>query len=380
VSHSRSTGRFLRAGLPLVAFSLLLGACSSGSPSETAAPGDDPSAPAAGVEAVGSCVLDGTPSTDGDVEIVSGPPITVAIVPKLLGLSVFEANVKGAEEVAQELGITVKYTASVEANGADQAQVIEGLINSNDPPDVIAYSANDPTTIVPALEAAKAKGIVVIGFDSDVTDTARSYFIQNTSYPAMGEAFVEAVVEKYGDTGSIGIVSTTTDAPIQNEWINAITTYMTDTYPNLTIADIVYGQSNAAASQTETVNLINSHPDMVAVFPLDSSAVPGALAAIKAQGMGGEIGVWGVSTPNANAQYFADDSLDGLFLWDEVAEGRLIAYLARGTCDGVMPAVGGTFTAGDLGTFTVEDKPAANTIIFSDPLLINKGNYEQYDF
>lgn len=360
---------------------LLLAACSTGT---EAGPTDATSTEAAPVTAsgdpVGACVADFEATTEHRDIVPGDEEITVAIVPKLLGLSVFEANVRGAEEVAPDLNMTINYTASVEANAADQAQVIEGLINSNDPPDVIAYSANDPTTIVPVLNSAREKGIVVIGFDSDVTASARQYFIQNTEYPAYGEAFVEAAVAKYGDSGKIGIVSTTTDATIQNEWIGAIQNVIDENYPNLEIADIVYGESNAAKSQSETVNLINAHPDLIAIFPLDSSAVPGALAAIKAQGLGGEIGVWGVSTPNANRQYFEDNSLDGLFLWDEVEEGRLIAWVARATCDGQMPAEGGSFTAGDLGTWTVQDTAAANTVIFSDPLLIDRNNYLEYDF
>ena len=58
----------------------------------------------------------------------------MAIVPKLLGLSVFEANVKGAKEVAPSLNETIDYTASVDASGPDQAAVIMGLVHSNNPP------------------------------------------------------------------------------------------------------------------------------------------------------------------------------------------------------------------------------------------------------
>jgi len=327
---------------------------------------------------IGACVADRTPPAPG-ATITKGPQITVAWVPKLLGLTVFEANNKGASSLEDTLGIKVNYTASVEANGADQAQIIDGLVNSNNPPDVIAYSANDPTTIVPSLEAAEAKGILVIGMDSDVTASARRFFIQNTSYPAMGKAFVEAAVAKYGSKGTIGIISTIPEATIQNEWIKAIVDYGTANYPDITFTDPVYGESNAAKTQTETVNLMSRYPDMIAVFALDSSAVPGALAAIKAQGMGGKIGVWGVSTPKANLQYFEDGSLDGLWLWDEVKEGELMAYLARGVCDNKIPD-DGSFVAGDLGTFTVIQDPAPHTIIFSEPLLIDQSNYKDYDF
>jgi len=310
----------------------------------------------------------------------SGSHITVAIVPKLLGLSVFEANVQGAKQVAASLNETIDYTASVDASGPDQAAVIMGLVHSNHPPQVIAYSANDPTSEVPALEAAAKAGIKVIGFDSDVTASARSYFIQDTAYPAMAQALIDAVVTKFGSKGTIGILSSTPDATIQNAWISAMRTYIAQKYPDLKIGPIGYGQSNQAISQTMATNLINSNPDLLALIPIDGAAVPGALAAVQALGKVGKIGVFGIGDPNPNQKYFANGSLTGLFLWNEVQEGELIAYVARLVADGKMPAAGGTFTAGNLGTFTVSDSPAPGTIIFSKPLEFTKANYMQYNF
>jgi AI-2 transport system substrate-binding protein/rhamnose transport system substrate-binding protein len=304
----------------------------------------------------------------------------VAIVPKLLGLSVFEANVKGAKEVAPSLNETINYTASVNASGPDQAAVIMGLVHSNHPPQVIAYSANDPTSEVPALEAAAKAGIKVIGFDSDVTASARSYFIQDTAYDAMAQGLIDAVVAKFGSKGVIGILSSTPDATIQNAWIGAMRTYIAQKYPDLKIGPIGYGQSNQATSQTQATNLINSNPNLLALIPIDGAAVPGALAAVQALGKVGKIGVFGIGDPNPNQKYFANGSLTGLFLWDEVNQGKLIAYVARLLADGKMPPAGGTFDAGSLGTFTVSDSPAPGTIIFSKPLEFTKDNYTQYNF
>ncbi len=372
-----------RAGVLAVAMAALglaAAGCSSGSAASTTTSSSASGASAASASSTADSPACDASATGGGVKIASGKPITVAIVPKLLGLPVFEANVKGAKQVASSLNVTIDYTASVKASGADQAQVIQGLVNSNNPPDVIAYSANDPTSIVPALQAAKAKGIKVIGFDSDVTASARSYFIQDTSYEAMGKALIDAVVAKNGKTGSVAILSSTKDATVQNAWIDAMKSYMSSTYPDLKLAGIAYGQSNQATSQSQATNLINSHPDLKALIPIDGAAVPGALAAVKSQGLVGKLSVFGIGDPNPNRQYFADGSLTGLFLWDEVKQGQLIAYVARGAADGTMPAAVGTFVAGDIGTCTVGNSPAANTIIFSKPLEFTKENYLKYDF
>ncbi len=347
--------------LPVIGLAAVLAACSNAASSTTS------SAPS-------------THTSSSSGTSLADKPITVAIVPKLLGLSVFEANVQGAKEVAPGLHETIDYTASVDASGPDQAAVIMGLIHSNHPPQVIAYSANDPTSEVPALEAAAKAGIKVIGFDSDVTASARLYFIQDTAYPAMAQALINAVVAKYGSKGTIGILSSTPDATIQNAWIGAMRTYVKAKFPNLKIGPIGYGQSNQATSQTQATNLINSNPDLLALIPIDGAAVPGALAAVQAVGKAGKIGVFGIGDPNPNRKYFANGSLTGLFLWNEVNQGKLIAYLARDVYDGTVPQAGGSFTAGPLGTFTVSNSPAPGTIIFSQPLEFTKANYLQYNF
>jgi ABC-type sugar transport system substrate-binding protein len=361
---SRSSTKALRRpahAIAVVALAAGLAACSSSSSSST------PSASK-------------SPSATSSAKSLASKHITVAIVPKLLGLSVFEANVQGAKEIAPSLNETIDYTASVDASGPDQAAVILGLVHSNNPPQVIAYSANDPTSEVPALEAAAKAGIKVIGFDSDVTASARSYFIQDTAYPAMAQALINAVVAKFGSKGTIGILSSTPDATIQNAWIGAMRTYVKAKFPNLKIGPIGYGQSNQAISQTQATNLINSNPDLLALIPIDGAAVPGALAAVEAVGKAGKIGVFGIGDPNPNHKYFANGSLTGLFLWNEVNQGKLIAYVARDIYDGTMPAAGGSFTAGSLGTFTVTNSPAPGTIIFSKPLEFTKANYLQYNF
>jgi ABC-type sugar transport system substrate-binding protein len=360
----------------LPAAAAMLAGCSVSSSSTSSPPAS--SAPAASSSAASSSAASAPASSASPA--ASGQAITVAIVPKLLGLSVFEANVQGAKQIASSLNETIDYTASVDASGPDQAAVIMGLVHSNHPPQVIAYSANDPTSEVPALEAAAKAGIKVIGFDSDVTASARSYFIQDTAYPAMAQSLIDAVVAKFGSKGTIGILSSTPDATIQNAWIDAMKTYVASKYPNLKIGPIGYGQSNQAISQTQATNLINSNPDLLALIPIDGDAVPGALAAVQALGKAGKIGVFGIGDPDPNQKYFANGSLTGLFLWNEVQEGELIAYVARDIYDGTMPAAGGTFTAGSLGTFTVSNSPAPGTIIFSKPLEFTKANYLQYNF
>lgn len=332
--------------------------------------------------AIAGCSSSGSSgaSPGGQTTSSASKEITVAIVPKLLGAKIFEATVSGAEQVAGQLHEKIVYTASVDANGADQAQVIEGLVNSNNPPDVIAVSANDPTSEVPAMEAAEKAGIKVITFDSDTTPNGRTYFIQDTSYSAMGEALIQATAAKIGGSGDYAIMSSTPDATVQNAWISAIKSYAQQNYPKMHLVAIGYGQGNVATSDTQAANLLSSYPGLKAILPIDSNAMPGTLQAVQSQGLAGKVAVLGVADIAPNDQYFKDGALTELFLWNVVKQGELIAYLARGMVDGTISGPTPTFTAGALGSYTVSNSPAPGTIIFEKPLAITPANYTQYDF
>jgi ABC-type sugar transport system substrate-binding protein len=309
--------------------------------------------------------------------------IKVAIVPKLLGLPVFEANVKGAEEVAPSLGISLKYEAPATASAEGQVQIFNSLILQHY--NVITLSSDDPTVPAPVLEKAMKAGIKVITFDSDVIPAARNFFIQDTAYDTIAQGVINAAVKFAGSDATVAIMSSTPDATIQLAWIAAMKAYIKSTYPKVTIATIGYGQSNQATSLTQAEDIIHSYPNVKAILPIDGAAVVGTAQAVQDLGDAGKIGVFGIGDPEPNQKYFADDSIQGLFLWNEVNQGKLIMYVAKLAYENKLKA-GSTFAAGSLGSFTVAAKAdpvtgaTKNTIIFSTPLEFTKANYLKYDF
>src|SRR5580658_10312769 len=100
------------AALPAAAAVVLAG-CSVSSSSTSSPPASSaPAASSSAASAPASSSAASAPASSAS-PAASGQAITVAIVPKLLGLSVFEANVQGAKQVAASLNETIDYTASV---------------------------------------------------------------------------------------------------------------------------------------------------------------------------------------------------------------------------------------------------------------------------
>ena len=306
-------------------------------------------------------------------DVKTTPTIKVAMVPKLIGLSVFKANEKGAQQAASQLGIDFLYTGPVTASAQGQVDIFNSLIARRF--NVITTTSNNPTQLAPVLRRAMARGIKVVSYDSDVSPNARDFFVQNTDYSAFGKALVDSVEKYAGPEAKVAILSSTPDATIQNEWLHATKAYMTANFPKMTIVTTQYGQSSPSQSLTAGLNILQSNPDVTAIIAPDGAAEVGAAAAVEKLGRTGKVFVTGCSDPDSIRQYVKAGIIKASPLWDEVKEGALVMYVARLAAN---KAIGpnSTFTAGDLGTFTAHDK----VIVFSTPLVFTADNIDQYKF
>ena len=312
---------------------------------------------------------------------------------KLQGLAVFQANTIGVNKVAKQYGICtpVKYGGPATASATGQVSDVQAAIAAH--VNVIALTSDDPTVPAPALTAAMKAGIKVVTFDSDVP-SARDFFIQDTAYNTIGQSLIDAAVKFAGPNAQFGIMSSTPDATIQLAWIKAMTTYVKAKYPHITWAPTGYGQSIQSISLTAAEAMIHANPHLKAIIPIDSAAVIGTAEAVHDLGETGKIGVFGIGPPKEQSPYFANGSVQAMFLWNEIGQGEFIDCVAA-------LAVANKITAGS--TFTCPHGPGPslvtgptkwtvatannattgatkNAIIFSKPLEFTKANYKQYNF
>jgi len=303
----------------------------------------------------------------------SSATIKVAMVPKLVGLAVFKANEAGARNVAKELNIDFNYTGPVQALAQGQVDTFNALINQK--VDVITTTANNETVLAPALEKAMAQGIKVVAYDSDVLPQARDVFVQNTPYPAMGKALVDAIIPITGPKADIAILSSTPDGTIQIAWLKAVHDYIASKYPGLKIVTTQYGQSDPAQSLTAGLNILRSYPNVKGIIAPDGAAIVGAGNAVKQLGLSGKVGVSGTGTPNDTKALIKAGNISADVLWNEVKEGEFVMRIARMDHDGQVPA-NGSITVGPFGKKTVTNK----VVVFSDPLTFTAANVDQYNW
>ena len=106
-------------------------------------------------------------------EAPAAGPMTFVLVPKNLGNPYFDTSNKGAQEAAGELGVTVLYQGSANADATEQIQLLNSLIAQK--VNGLAISANDSDALVPTGKEAMAAGIPVVSFDSAIGKDGRIF-------------------------------------------------------------------------------------------------------------------------------------------------------------------------------------------------------------
>jgi rhamnose transport system substrate-binding protein len=302
--------------------------------------------------------------------------ITIAMIPKLVGIDYFAATEQGAQEAVDEIGgIRFIHRGPTEARVNDQIELIENFITAG--VDVIAVASNDPQAIAPALQRAMDAGVKVVTFDADAN--ARHLFVNQATFEGIGRALVEEMVRQKGEDARVAIVTSSLTAPNQNAWIDAMNAHIGENYPNLEIVDTRPSEEDQQLAFSVTQDLLRVYPDLDGIFALSSVAFPGAAEAVQQADRGGEVAVVGLSTPKQMRPFMDAGVIESVVLWNPVDLGYLTIYAAKALVEQDLQA-GDTFDAGRLGQYTVEEDEISLQVLLGDPFIFTPENIGEFDF
>lgn len=209
----------------------------------------------------------------------------------------------GAQEAADELGVTYQWMAPDKKDDAQQIERVNNAIAAG--ADAIMIAANGPDAVTAALEEAQAEGIKIVYVDSPANLEAEATF--STDNEAAGKTAGEEMLkelEAQGITeGSIGIVNVnaSTDSALKREAGFRAAFEGTD----FELLETQYGEGDAAKSQDIADNYITQ--GVVGIFGTNEGSTVGVGNAIKGAG-GGIIGV-GFDKSDAILSLIEDGSL-----------------------------------------------------------------------
>ena len=303
--------------------------------------------------------------------------ITIGLLPKT-GTDPYMTTVRDAVQAAADKdGNKVIYEQPADSNGATQIPFVQDLIAKR--VDVIAISGSDTTSTKAALEQAKAAGIKVISFDSDVAPETRSVFVNQVDTNAIGEALLKSMASLMGNKGTFAIESSTQTATNQNAWIATIKDKLaTDpAYKDMKLATVVYGNEDKTASATVAKQLVQTYPDLTGIIiPAGLSYAPAA-AALQETGAFGKVKLTGLAPSSGIKDYLSTGNAEDI--WWNVSDLGTLTYAtakAVAACT-VTGKEGDTIDAGTLGKVTVGKDGVAT---LGPATVVNKDNVNQFPF
>ncbi|MDR3068122.1 MAG: rhamnose ABC transporter substrate-binding protein [Cellulomonas sp.] len=319
----------------------------------------------AGVLALSAC----TTGTSSD-------KLSIGYVPKMLANPYFDQAGLGAREATKALG--GDYVQVGPAVGAADAQVPYVNTLAQQGRSGIILSASDPSALGQALTAAREAGTKVVTFDSDVEPQYRDLFVSPVPDMSLSKAMVELLVEQIGEEGEFAILGASPNANNQKAWISGIEQYVAQTYPGLTIVEKFYGNDDDQQSFDKTAATLQKHPGLKGIISTSTVGTAAAGRYLSSSSYAGRVVLTGIGMPNATRAYLEDGTIKKFVLFDPADMGRVAAYAIQALRDGkITGAEGDTFTAGDLGEYTVEK---GGVVQAGEPIVFDLTNIDEYNF
>lgn len=304
--------------------------------------------------------------------------LTIAYLPKQVNNPYFTSSDSGGKTAVEALG--EKYKEVGTSSGTDTAGQVS-YVNTLTQQQVsaIAVSAQDPGALCTALNQARKNGVKVVTYDSDTNTNCRDLFVSQASAEDLGRTEVQLMAKQIGNKGQIAILSAAQTATNQNTWIG----YMKDElkkpeYKDIKLVKIAYGNDDPQASFQQTQGLLQQYPDLKGIISPTTVGIKAAAQYLAGSKYKGKVQLTGLGTPNDMRAYVTNGTVQSFELWDPAKLGALAGYAAVALASGqITGAPGQTFTAGDMGSFTIGQDSVVN---LGKPTVFDKSDIGQYHF
>ena len=153
-----------------------------------------------------------------------------------------------------------------------------------------------------------------------------------------------------------------------------------DEYAGLELVEVAYGDDEPQKSTDQTQVLLDNYPDLKVIVAPTTVGI--AAAAKLLQDQGSVVKLTGLGLPSEMVEYTgADDahSCPYFYLWDMQGLGKLSALTTIALVNGdITGALDETFTAGDLGDYTITEADDGGTeVVLGLPFEFNEENVEE---
>ncbi len=291
-----------------------------------------------------------------------GHELATILLPKFLGILVFDQANTGAQEAAAELGAPAPEFTGPTAENSVQGQIETVTSAATQGVAAIMVSNNAGDQLAPVAQAAKEAGLTVVTWDSPIPSAeGEDLFVAQVDFDETGKVMADMAMNILGaDGGQFAVLSASPDAANQNAWIESLKNVLEadTTYANLELVDIVYGNDQSEDSYDQALALVDKYPDLGLIMAPTTVGIASAAKAMQDEELCDTVKVSGLGLPAEMVSYTLNGCAPEFALWSFTDLGYLTYYSTYLLAAGQMEAAEGvTFEAGRMGTYTIEKDP-----------------------
>jgi len=294
--------------------------------------------------------------------IEPGKAESMILLPKFLGISVFDQAHNGAEEAAKELKnpTPLQFLGPTAQNSvAGQIEIVTNAATQGVKALMVSNNAGDQ--LAPAAKAAQAKGVKVVTWDSPIPSAeGEDVFVAQVDFGDIGKVMADMALSLVGPGGGkFAVLSASPDAANQNAWIAAMKTALKDAkYAKLNLVDVVYGNDESEKSYSQAQALVDKYPDLKVIMAPTTVGIAAAAKAMQDEKLCDKVKVSGLGLPSEMLAYTKNGCAPQFALWSFVDLGYLAYYTAYALATGAIKAEEGQkFKAGRMGEYTITKDP-----------------------
>lgn len=207
-------------------------------------------------------------------------PFTIGVVTKSRSSEYWLTVCSGMEKAAEEYGadLVILYP-DTEENALLQQRMLEDLVKKN--VDALAVSPIDSTNNA-YIEKAMEKDIPVYAYDTRILDYDVPYIgIDNHK---AGYELAEALVEKLGYEGKVGIVTGELNQDSHEQRLQGFRDYIKE-QPKMEIAFVESGYSNKQISDKRVREILSENPELKGIMATSAVTGLGLMESVKGRGI-----------------------------------------------------------------------------------------------
>jgi ribose transport system substrate-binding protein len=224
----------------------------------------------------------------------------------------------GAEQAAEDYNVEITFEGPEAETMVDkQVDMMKTALAKN--PVGLAMAAIDPESIRADIEAAKAKGLKVVGFDSGVGDLGASHC--STDNYAAGALAAENAAKLLGNKGKVGIVGHSQTMVDAVKRVDGFKDYIEKNCPDIEVVDIQYGEGDHLKSADIAKSMLTAFPDLDCIYASNEGAAVGTYNGLKEIGKIGAVTIIGFDSSKALKDAIRAGEIAGAITQDPVAMG-----------------------------------------------------------